>query len=385
MEASLESDGSGQATAIAALELLIEVLTRTDSDAGSDAFYSYLAEAACEIAGWRRAMIFRYDDPTRRVRVAGGHGVDLARYVDAPVSVESAPISGRALAEDRVIEVRPPHDHGIAEPFAELVGDHPVVYVPISASGRWIGAILAEPLDDKEMDDGRRNALWLLGKILALVSIARIATFHGERARQLEERIDLARDIHEGVLQRLFGVSLALASDAPLDDETRKRSADEIHAALADLRTALQRPLGRSSRATGTTLAQEVERLAARHPDIGLEVKDGEVEVPELLEPLAQSVFREAVRNARKHAKAKSIVVSTRLHDGVFVLEIVNDGVRTRQVAGAPGVGLRLAALEAINLGGLVEFGQRGDDQWQLRLTVPEPREAMAGPAEGIA
>jgi hypothetical protein len=34
-------------------------------------------------------------------------------------------------------------------------------------------------------------------------------------------------------------------------------------------------------------------------------------------------------------------------------------------------MGLRLAALEAIHVGGVVEFGGRANGVWQVRLAVP--------------
>jgi hypothetical protein len=51
-------------------------------------------------------------------------------------------------------------------------------------------------------------------------------------------------------------------------------------------------------------------------------------------------------------------------------MEVVNDGVRGRPSA-PPGMGLRLAALEALQVGGLVEFGPAGGDRWRVRLAVP--------------
>jgi hypothetical protein len=55
--------------------------------------------------------------------------------------------------------------------------------------------------------------------------------------------------------------------------------------------------------------------------------------------------------------------------DGTFVLEITNDGV---QKHGEPaGMGLRLAGFEALQAGGLLEFGSRDGDRWQVRLVVP--------------
>ena len=65
------------------------------------------------------------------------------------------------------------------------------------------------------------------------------------QARLLQARIDLAREIHERVVQRLFGISLALGSEQGLSDEARRRCADEMQAALGDLRDAL---CGRSLR-----------------------------------------------------------------------------------------------------------------------------------------
>jgi signal transduction histidine kinase len=356
--------------AIPALELLVEVLSApADADA-EEHFYSHLADAVCRLADMRRAIIFRYDDATRRVRVAGAHGVDPAAFTDVHISVEIAPLAATALAEDRVIEVLPGQEHFLAPEFRELVGTGALIYVPIAAAGRWPGVMLVEPQPEvTPLDVAHRDLLWTLGKTLALAAIARIATFQGERARQLEDRLDLARDIHDRVIQRLFGVSMVLTR--PLDDEARERCGDEIQTALTDLRTALQRPLGRSARETGTTLAAELQRLSIEHADLGLRVIGPIPEVPPALEPLAQSVLTEAVRNVRKHAHADEIAVSVRSENGVFVLEVANDGVTGRRSPGPPGMGLRLAALEAIHVGGVVEFGERAGGRWQVRLAVP--------------
>jgi signal transduction histidine kinase len=216
----------------------------------------------------------------------------------------------------------------------------------------------------------------------ALASMARAATRQYERAVQLEARIDLAREVHESVVQRLFGVSLALSGDHPLDDETRQRCAEEIQQALGELRTAIQRPLGRSVLVTKTTLRDEVARLHHEHPDLGIELDSGgseeggeaSIAVPAELEPLAQSVLAEAIRNAHKHASPTRVGVRTELRDGAFVLEVTNDGV-SGKAAGIAGMGLRLAGFEALQAGGLLEFGARDSDRWQVRLVVPHGAE----------
>jgi signal transduction histidine kinase len=353
------------------LELIAGVLSQSEPGSTADGFYDHLCEAVCRLARMRRALIFRYDSTLRRVRAAGAHGIDLAQFADAHVTVESAPIAAQALREDRVVEVEGELSRQVPGEFAAAVAEPArLVCAPMTAAGRAIGVILTDRLlSSPPLDDADRNLLWSLGKAAALASVARIVSTQFETARQLENRIDLAREIHEGVIQRLFGVSMALDGDGDLPAPARRRCASETQAALSDLRTALQRPLGRAPRATGTTLAAEVQRLAGVHPGMGLRL-EAEREVPASLEPLAQSVLREAVRNARKHARPTEVAVRVAGVDGAFLLEVVNDGVRGRLRRPA-GMGLRLAALEALQSGGVIEFGERDAGAWQVRLVVP--------------
>jgi len=266
------------------------------------------------------------------------------------------------------------------------------VCAPMAAGGRMIGVILADRLmSEPPLQDADRQLLWTLGKAAALASVARSVSTQFERAAALEQRIDLAREIHDDVIQRLFGVSMALDGDGDLPAEARERCAAETQTALGDLRSALQRPLGRAPRATRTTLCAEVDRLAHVHPAIGLVLESGaEGDVPARLEPIAQSVLIEAVRNAVKHASPTRVTVRIGRADGAFALEVVNDGVALGGAGGArAGMGLRLAALEAIGVGGVIEFGAREPGTWQVRLVVPvEPgdegaRERGGGAAHG--
>ena len=358
---------------VEALELFVEVLTEAGQPTHSAAFYSRLCDAICRHAMMRRALIFSYDGASRRVRAAGSHGIPLEQFAGAHVSVETAPITRIALAEDRVVEVSGDLSGQFPPEYAALVSEPArLACAPMAAGGLAVGVILADRrMSDPPIDDAARHLLWTLGKAAALASVARILATQGEKSRSLEQRIDLARDIHEQVVQRLFGVSMALDGDGDLPEEARRRCASETQAALSELRTALQRPLGRTPRSTRTTLRAEVQRLAGTHPDLGVSLRsDDAVEIPASLEPLAQSVLIEAVRNAHKHASPSRVDVRVSSLDGAFVLEVSNDGVRGR--SRQPGMGLRLAALEALQSGGVVEFGEREPGIWQVRLVVPD-------------
>jgi signal transduction histidine kinase len=276
-----------------------------------------------------------------------------------------------ALSEDRVVEVTGDLERWVPGRYARLGGVNTLTCVPVSAGGRWLGVIFADRHGTRfELTDDERHAMWTLGKTAALAASVRIATNQQGRARLLQARIDLARELHERVVQRLFGVSMVLGSDHALSEEARRRCADEMHAALADLREALSRPLAPPTLDTGATLRGELARLGRHYKDLPLELHWEEgVEVPEAVESLAQSVLAEALRNAHKHARPSSVRVHVGQFDGAFLLEVRNDGARDEARRGT-GMGLRLAAVEALQRGALVEFGPEGGD-WRVRLVVP--------------
>jgi GAF domain-containing protein len=351
-----------------ALHLVAGLLGEAESATPSSAFWQRLCAATCELTGLRRAVVLLYDEPLRDVRAVGAHGVDLDLFAD--VHVEMAPIARRALDEDRVLVVRADLEDALPTDYVELLGLRTVLISPMSAGGRGYGVLLADRgSEDFAPTEGQQELLWSIGKGAALATASRLATRQQERAKALQDSIDLAREIHDGVVQRLFGVSLALSGAGDLPAEVRERCRDELGLALDDLRTAIQRPLGRRSPETGTTLEQDVRRLARRHPELRVDLGE-HPSVPARLEPLAQSVLAEAVRNARKHADPTRIDVCLRRREDALVLEVANDGARPRP-AGAQGLGLRLAAFEAIQEGGLLEYGSPRPGCWEVRLTVP--------------
>jgi signal transduction histidine kinase len=368
------SEDSGGAVPVEALELFAEVLSQSEHEAAiGDDFYDRLCGAVCRLARLRRAIIFRYDPASRQVRAAGAHGVDIEGFTNVQLSVDTAPFAAQAIREDQVIETEGDVREQLPAGYTRFVPEPArMVCGPMVAAGRAVGVIVAERgIDEPRLDPSERHLLWTLGKAAALASVARNVATQAETARQLRQRIDMAREVHEGVIQRLFGISMVLDGAGDLPAEVRSRCASEIQAALGELRDAIQRPLGRRSRATQTTFAAELARVARANVDFNLSYEEDTVaNVPDDLEPLAQSVLAEAVRNVRKHAQPTLVEVRTKRVEGAFVLEVINDGARPGR-AHQPGMGLRLAAFEALQSGGIVEFGPLGQGSWQVRLVVP--------------
>ncbi len=361
------------------LEVFVDLLAELDSDDSPTQFYDRICEAICRLTTMRRAAIFMADATRRRVRVVGSYGTsfsELASLQPSP-SLISTPIAQRALAQDEVVVVSEGIEDQLPPEYAELFGITTLVCTPLSAAGRAYGVICADRGGGRfELSDGERHLLWTLGKTAALVATARNATRQQERNRRLGERLELAREIHERVMQRLFGVSLALTAEHSFDDQERERCRVEMQEALSDLRSALERPLAPVPSETGTTLAAELTRIASA-PGHRVEIDwPSAVTVPPEIEPLAQSVLAEALRNIAKHAAPSQVEVRVASDDDTFTLEVRNDGVGPG-VRGT-GMGLRLAAFEALQHGGVVEFGAPEAGRWRVRLVVPQAEVASA-------
>ena len=244
--------------------MFVELLAEIDTETAASEFYDRICEAICRLTTMRRAAIFMADPGRRRVRAVGSHGTSFEQLSELRPTLVDTPIAQRALLEDQVVVVSDGIEDAVPPDYARVLGITTLVCTPLSAAGRAYGVICADRGGGRfELSDGERHLLWTLGKTAALVATARNATRQQEQARRLAERLDLAREIHERVMQRLFGVSLALSAASPLETSERERCRIEMQEALSDLRRALERPLAPLPLETGTTLAAEIERLKA--------------------------------------------------------------------------------------------------------------------------
>ena len=167
-----------------------------------------------------------------------------------------------------------------------------------------------------------------------------------ERDALLLERVELAREVHESVMQRLFGVSMVLGSGRELSAGDAERAAAEVEAALGELRDALDRSLEPTSEPARTTLRAELERLGRQYKAVPLSVWwEPGAEVPGGPRAAGRVGARRGASQRRetRGPRPRSRIAITSV-DGVFVLEVRNDGVRARPET-EPGLGLRLACL----------------------------------------
>ena len=316
-----------------------------------------------------RAGLILYDPARHLARAVGSYGIERSLIDQVEATLDEAPMVQRALAEDRVIAVSENLEQHVPPRYARFAGINTIVCAPIAAGGHWFGVVFADRGGGAtfELDEAEEQTMLSLGRLAALAATVERSTRQQERARRLDERIALTREVHEQVIQRLFGLSLALGSERQLTAEDRERCASELQGVLSQLRATMGRPLAPQESETKTTVAELLEQRGRRSP---LDVRWAPgAEVPAHLEPLAQSVVIEALRNADRHSEAQATTVRIGGSPEAFELEVMNDGVKPAR--GSTGLGLRILTLEALQHNGLLEFGPVGESGWRVKLLVP--------------
>jgi signal transduction histidine kinase len=186
----------------------------------------------------------------------------------------------------------------------------------------------------------------VLGEIVTGVIATRLDHFYLHQRLQesvaTEERIRMARDLHDGVLQSLTGIGLRLAAVRGLLDENPRSaiaSTETLQELIAreqrDLRFFIQElkppPLSRTGEATG--LAGSVAELVRRiEMEWGLraELRIQGLEGP-IPEPLARDLYnvvREGLVNAVRHGEASAVRVQISRAEGDSLAITITDNGR---------------------------------------------------------
>jgi signal transduction histidine kinase len=208
--------------------------------------------------------------------------------------------------------------------------------VPIVSRGSVIGAVY---LTDKEAaaefgDDEQQLIEMLAAHAAIAIENARLY----ERSRELsivEERNRLARDLHDSVAQKLFGVTLTAEAAATLLERDPAKARVELERlgelsreAMDELRSLVHelRPPALDAEGLVTTLRKHVEVVRRVHGvEIGLEVQGS----PERSPRRDGEVFRiaqEALSNAVRHAAPTRVEVTLAARDGRLFLTVADDG-----------------------------------------------------------
>ena len=209
--------------------------------------------------------------------------------------------------------------------------------VPIVARGSVIAAFYVTDKEDAdEFGEADQRMIEMLAAHAAVaIENARLL----ERSRELsivEERNRMARELHDSVSQKLFGLVLGAESAGTLLDRDPEAAAEQVarigelaQEALGELRELIfeLRPASLEDEGLAATLRKEVDVLRRVHGrDIELRIAGSASCAPEA-EGEVLRIAQEALNNALRHAEAERIELRMEARDGRLIVTVADDGI----------------------------------------------------------
>jgi two-component system NarL family sensor kinase len=235
---------------------------------------------------------------------------------------------------------------------------------------------------------GALSVLVVVTTPLMLLLTRRVARSGQERERLLQaavhasdaERLRIARDLHDGVVQDLAGSSFALSTissragvAAPLADELEQVSRS-LRTSMRALRSLLVEiyPPDLHTEGLAAALTDLVAPVAATGTHVDLDVS-GDDGASQTAVALTWRVAQESVRNVARHARATRMSATVRREGDHLLLEVVDDGTGFDPDAAQPAGHLGLRGLDSLvrDSGGTLVVTSAAGAGTTVHLEVP--------------
>ncbi|MGH9104735.1 MAG: PAS domain-containing sensor histidine kinase [Acidimicrobiales bacterium] len=211
-----------------------------------------------------------------------------------------------------------------------------------------------------------------------------LASIRAERDRLLisADRERIARDLHDLVIQRLFGAGLRLQGALGLidSDSAAERVAstiDDLDTTIKEIREAifaLEAPPGMGLRARLAAVVEEATEALGFKPGFSFQARDNK-ELPVQVQLEAAAVLREALSNAARHAQASRVEVTVSVDDELGV-EVVDNGIGITRPGHLSGIANARARAQLLR--GQLEVAPSPGGGTMLEWRVPVPAEPPA-------
>ncbi|QKJ18237.1 sensor histidine kinase [Microbacterium hominis] len=270
-------------------------------------------------------------DELRIVASSGGQGVRLRGRTLARAGTPA----DLALTSRRAVST-PEQPAGTL--FAEQPALGPSVAVPLLAGDEPLGVLTiardpgTRPFTDAELE----MAFVFAGQAGVAIEVVR-GRDDRRRIERSQDRARIARDLHDHVIQRLFGAGLSLQAIAmtapPPTAASLSEQIDALDAAIKEIRTviyALGSADGDNHAPRGTRdrlLAVTSETMAGlpSAPRLRFSGPVDSLVSPDLADDLA-AVLRECLTNIVKHAEASVVDATLTVDDSAVTLSVRDDG-----------------------------------------------------------
>ncbi len=255
---------------------------------------------------------------------------------------------------------------------------------PLTASGNLVGVLSAVTRSNTPINDHDVQVITAIG-IWAGLAIEN-ARLHSDARRLavLEERERIGMDLHDGIIQSIYGVGLVLeharllsAEDPAKSQERIQEAIDSLNHTIRDIRTYILdlRPRQFGNENLMDALRRLVMEFRANTLAEGTINGDPD-EIKDIPHSHAMALFhicQEALANAAKHARAKRINVSVWASSERYVLEIQDNGrgFDMAKMSMTLGHGLSNIHTRAHHVGGDVEISSVPGEGTFIMAWVP--------------
>ena len=282
--------------------------------------------------------IFLLDDDKRTLRMVlhRGHAAE-AFWTRNLFTIGSGYIGMVAETRVPVISKDLKNDERFLRDAVVQAGFNQMVGIPLLAIDNLIGVMSVATQKTTPIDEQSIQMMAAVGNWAGLaIENARLHA-SARRAAVLGERDRIGMDLHDGIIQSIYGVGLSLENalhsiaDDPNDAKKRvQHSIDGLNQAIRDLRSYILDLRPRQLGSEG--LMNGIKRLIAEYrANTFAEVHftEPDSDLKELSQAQSLTLFhicQEALANAAKHAKAKNVQVALWTTEDRVLMEIIDDG-----------------------------------------------------------
>lgn len=275
-----------------------------------------------------------------------------------------------------------PHSVGFPAHHPKMVS---FLGVPIRAGDKQLGQIyLTEKIDAPEFTADDEMIIQMLAAYAATaITNARLYE-NTARLAVLEERDRIGMDLHDGIIQSIYGVGLALEGAKFTLNEEPEAAKEQIHQAIDGLNQAIRdirayildlrpRQLGNEGLLNGIKRLI-VEYRAHTFSEVNFTEPDSDLkDLPHAQSLALFHICQEALANIAKHAKAKKVQVALWSTDDRVLLEVSDDGkgFDLDQMQSSIGHGLANMQTRARAIGGEFDISSTKEDGTTILVWVP--------------
>ena len=263
-------------------------------------------------------------------------------------------------------------------------GFQQIACIPLESTENMVGVLSVATRSKSPIDERDIRLLTAVANWAALaIENARLHQ-NARRLAVLEERERIGMDLHDGIIQSIFGVGLTLENISHLVKENPQKAKDGIKHAIDDLNQTIRDLRSyildlRPRQLNGEGLMDGLRRLITeyRAHTLAEAILTGPKEA---LDDLAQShvlalfhICQEALANAAKHAAAKRVQVSVWVTSERVLMEVQDNGrgFEIENMNTSLGHGLANMQTRVRNVGGEVDISSKRNEGTTVLAWVP--------------